>query len=274
SIDPEALVGGLTLKDNGNGTATIAGVPPLPGEFSCVKADQGTTRPCAIFATNSLGTVQQTFTINLASAPTASVAPPVGATFSAGVYNQVLLTSTGATTPVSWSFFPDANAPWLSLHDNGTGTAVLSGIPPLGTVGTFSPAAVPSALGSFGIAPVFPVTVVSRALFTSPNTATFTVGTVGAFGVAANLGTIDLDNALPRGLSFTSGNPASITGVPAAGTGGQYIVTLTDDSGAGETATQSLILNVNEAPQIRSANTATMFVGTPGSFAVTTVGYP
>ena len=276
SIDPEALVGGLTFKDNGNGTATIAGVPPVPGAFECSKIDlsTGTSRPCAIFATNSQGTVKQTFTINLDSAPTASVAPPIGATFTAGVYNQVLLTSTGATTPVSWTFFPDANAPWLSLHDNGTGSAVLSGTPPLGTTGTFSPAAVPTAFGSRGIAPVYPVTVVSSARFTSPNSATFTVGTSGSFAVAANLGTIDLDNPVPKGLSFTSGNPARITGVPAAGTGGQYIVTLTDEAGAGETATQSLLLNVNEAPQIRSANTATMFVGMPGSFAVTTVGYP
>ena len=39
SIDPEALVNGLTFTDNGNGTATISGVAPLPGEFKCVKVD-------------------------------------------------------------------------------------------------------------------------------------------------------------------------------------------------------------------------------------------
>ena len=276
SIDPEALVDGLTFTDNGNGTATIAGVPPLPGEFQCSKIDlsTGTSRPCAIFATNSQGTVQQPFTINLASAPTASVAPPIGATFTAGVYNQVLLTATGATTPVSWTFFPDPNAPWLSLQDNGTGTAQLKGTPPLGTTGMFSPGAVPTALGSRGIGPVFPITVVSAAQFTSPNTTTFTVGTAGSFAVTANIGTIESDGSLPTGLSFTSGNPAGISGVPAVGTGGQYVITLTDDVGGGETATQSLILNVNEAPKIKSGTTATMFVGTPGSFAVTTTGYP
>ena len=37
---------------------------------------------------------------------------------------------------------------------------------------------------------------------------------------------------------------------------------------------QSLTLNVYEAPNVTSAKTATMFVGMPGSFAVTTTGYP
>ena len=276
SIDPEALVNGLTFTDNGNGTATISGVAPLPGEFKCVKVDlsTGTTRPCGIVASNTQGTIEQPFTFNLASSPTASVVPPIGATFTAGVENLVPLTSTGAMTPVSWAFFPDPSAPWLSLHDTGTGTAVLRGTPPPGTTGTFFPGAVPTALGSRGIAPVYPVTVVNTAVFTSPNTATFTVGSLGSFTVSANTGTINLDDqTLPRGLTFVAGNPASITGVAAAGTGGQYTVTLTDDA-AGESATQSLTLNVNEAPQLTSANTATMFVGMPGSFAVTTTGFP
>ena len=56
--------------------------------------------------------------------------------------------------------------------------------------------------------------------------------------------------------------------------GGQYTVALTDDAGGGESATQSLTLNVYEAPNVTSAKTATMFVGMPGSFAVTTTGYP
>ena len=66
--------------------------------------------------------------------------------------------------------------------------------------------------------------------------------------------------------------PAAITGVPAVGTGGQYVVTLTA-SDTNRTAMQSLVLNVDEGPQITSANTANMFVGTPASFTVTTTGF-
>ena len=42
-------------------------------------------------------------------------------------------------------------------------------------------------------------------------------------------------------------------------------------NGQNVTATQNLLLNVNEAPKITSA---TMFVGMPGMFAVTAAGSP
>jgi hypothetical protein len=117
-------------------------------------------------------------------------------------------------------------------------------------------------------------------LFTNPNTATFTVGTPGAFGISANTGTISSSSVLPNGLLFlsesTPGCPqclATISGSAVAGMGGQYGITLNDDGGSVGTATQSLTLNVNEGPKITSA-VATMFAGLPGSFAVTTTGSP
>jgi hypothetical protein len=125
------------------------------------------------------------------------------------------------------------------------------------------------------------INVVGRTLFTNPNTATFTVGTSAAFGISANTGTISSSSALPPGLSFFSGSTlgclprlASISGSPAAGTGGQYAITLNDDAGTAGTATQTLTLNVNEAPKITSPAIATMFAGVPGSVAVTTTGFP
>src|SRR5262249_37538713 len=60
----------------------------------------------------------------------------------------------------------------------------------------------------------------------------------------------------------------------AIGTGGQYTLTANDDAGPLGSASQTLTLNVNEAPQITSKNTANMFVGMPGLFAVTTTGFP
>jgi hypothetical protein len=77
-----------------------------------------------------------------------------------------------------------------------------------------------------------------------------------------------------HGLSFTSGSPAIISGVPATGSGGQYTLALTDDAGSAGTASQSVVLNVYEGPAITSANEATFVAGTPGTFEVTTTGYP
>jgi hypothetical protein len=263
---------GLGFQDNGNGTATISGVVPFPQSSICIGGPQN----CGISATNSQGTVYQYIQINMANPPLAVLLPPTSATFIAGAANQTLLHSTGAITPVTWGFQQDpfAPAPWLSLHDNGNGTALLEGTPPVGTTGTFNPYIGPGATGSLQEIFPFPVTVENIPVFTSPNTAVFTVGTSGSFDVSINQGTVSLVNSLPTGLSFTSGNSPAISGTPATGTGGQYTVTLTDDAGSAGSATQALTLNVYEAPQITSPDTATFFTGMPGSFAVTTTGFP
>jgi hypothetical protein len=282
SVDPAFTLFsqlGLTLHDNGNGTAIISGTPSTPGEYQCISS--GTSDPCGLVATNSQGTDHQALKISLASAPVAGIPGcPVGgtcspgATFTAGVPNEVLLPSAGAATPVSWGFVSSPPPPsWVTLIDNGNGSAILRGTPPSGTSDTFLLYIVPRAVGTIAIAANYPLTVVNRPVFTTPNTATFTAEHSGSFSVSASTGTIALGSALPTGLSFTSGNPAAISGTPAAGTGGQYTVTLTSTD-TGDPAQQSLILNVNEGPQITSVPTATMFVGMPGSFNVTTTGFP
>jgi hypothetical protein len=67
---------------------------------------------------------------------------------------------------------------------------------------------------------------------------------------------------------------AQFSGNPAPGTGGQYQVQLASDAGGNLKGSQTLTLNINEAPKITSAGTATFIAGTPGSFAVTTTGFP
>jgi hypothetical protein len=116
---------------------------------------------------------------------------------------------------------------------------------------------------------------VNTPLFRSPNIATFTVGSPGSFAISANEGTISLIGPLPpNGLLFTGGNPAGITGTPAPGSGGQYQLTLKDFVRGQVSVYQSLTLNDNEAPAITNSNKATFATGFPGSFVVTTTGFP
>jgi hypothetical protein len=233
---------------------------------------------CGVVASNFEGTVIQAFLINLAPAPPASLGLPTQATFIAGAKNSVLLTSTGAITRVAWKF--RSGTPWLTLVDNGNGTAILQGIPPAGTSGTFTTDVAPIAVGSTAsLGPVFspfPVKVVNEPTFVSSNIAAFTVGAPGSFAISASEGNIALVGTLPHGLSFAGGNPARITGTAAAGTGGQYQydMTLTDPLRTPVTIYQSLKLNVYEAPTIISPSKATFPTGLPGSFAVTTTGFP
>ena len=283
---------GLTLTDNHNGTGIISGIySGTPGSIACTNVDRktGQTLPCGIVATNSQGHVEQQMTLNMVGAPAATipgcnaigVCSP-GVSLVAGIPYRALLTATGAITPVSWSFFQGQSpAPWLQLKDNGDGTALLTGTPPVGTTGTLTAPIVPFAAGSFGTVDNFPVTVVNVPEFTTSNTATFTVGTSGAFGISANTGTISTGATLPNGLSFFQGSTpgclsclASISGTPAAGTGGQYAVTLNDDAGTAGTTTQSVTVNVNEGPGFSSPNLAVLFAGQQATFNVTTTGFP
>ena len=72
--------------------------------------------------------------------------------------------------------------------------------------------------------------------------------------------------ALPAGVTFAdNGNgTATLSGTPAAGTGGTYDVTFTATNGIGANAAQAFTLTVNEPPIITSANTATFLLNTAG----------
>ena len=82
--------------------------------------------------------------------------------------------------------------------------------------------------------------------------------------------------ALPAGVTFVdNGNgTGTLSGTPAAGTGGTYALTFTASNGVGAPAVQSFTLTVSGAPTFTSANNTTFTVGSAGTFTVTTVGSP
>ncbi|MGH7224122.1 MAG: beta strand repeat-containing protein, partial [Gemmataceae bacterium] len=114
---------------------------------------------------------------------------------------------------------------------------------------------------------------------TSGNSTTFTVGTAGSFTVTATgviTPSLTESGALPSGVTFVDNGDgtATLSGTPAAGTGGVYSLTITASNGTSPDATQTFTLTDDEAPAITSANSTTFTVGTAGSFTVTTSGYP
>jgi hypothetical protein len=285
TVDPGVLVSGLSFKDNGNGTATISGI--VPGGVShhrCLIFNGG---DCGIRASNSQGRVIQGFSITMNPAPRASLSEPTSATFIWGAPNSVTLTSSGASTPVSWELERGTAPAWLHFTDNGDGTAKLFGTPPKHAVGKHEPVVSPIAFGSgpFVFFVKYPIHVVDIPVFLSSPTAAFTVGSFGSFTASVNQGKIGLVGTLPTGLSFSppgtldclslnNPNAACITGTPAAGTTGQYNVVLTDDAGSLGSISQPLTINVYQSPAITSSNMATFITGTPSTFAVTTTGFP
>jgi hypothetical protein len=280
TLDPTGYdLSGLTFTDHHDGTGTLSGT--YTGAF--LQQICGTDSICGGFiASNSQGSAKQTFELDMAYSPAAVLALPTQANFHAGVANSVLLTSSGAQTPVSWNFQPDPNAPWLTLTDNKDGTATLSGTPPAFIGGNFSPALSPYALGS-GVrtTAAFPVNVSEAPVIVSPNVANFFVGSRSSFDILDNVqGTFTANNSLPNGLSLIHGSTLQcpmclsfIGGAPAAGTGGQYNVVLTDTALTGSTS-QNLLLNVFDVPGFSSPNIVTLWAGQPASFDVNMTGFP
>ena len=271
TLDPIVNLGGLVFRDNGNGTATISGTTQHGFGFL------GCSVPCGIRATNGVESVLQEFRVSMNEPPTAYLAAPVEAQFTAGLENRFKVRATNNLTPIQyWRFSTPDDAPWLRLEPSSfeAGTATLVGTPPAGTSGRFTFGLSPVAVGTLGLNQTFTLDVRSGPVFSSPNTTTFTVGTASDFAITANVGTIGIVGALPRGLAFSGGASARISGTPAAGFGGLYPVTLTNNAGALGNATQGLLVKVLEGAAIKSDSSATFVAGTPGSFAVTTTGYP
>jgi hypothetical protein len=110
---------------------------------------------------------------------------------------------------------------------------------------------------------------------TSAASNTFIAGTSGSFTVTASgspTPTFSETGALPSGVTLASSGVLS--GTPAAGTGGNYPITITASNGVGTNATQSFTLTVHQSPAITSGSSATFTAGSAGSFTVTASGYP
>jgi uncharacterized repeat protein (TIGR01451 family) len=120
----------------------------------------------------------------------------------------------------------------------------------------------------------------SAPAITSANNPTFKVGTTGAFsvittGVPSGPGmSITATGALPSGVAFLNNNngTATLSGTPNSN--GIYHITITASNGTPPNATQNFTLTVVQAPAITSADNTTFQENMPGSFTVTTTGFP
>ncbi|GAB3250494.1 putative Ig domain-containing protein [Kineosporia babensis] len=255
------LPNGITVTDNGNGTATLSGTPA---------AGTGGSYPLLLTATNALGTTTQAFTLNVSGAPAFTSEASTQA--SAG---------TAFTYTVKTSGFPAAtisrsgNLPsGVTLTPGTDGTAVLAG--KTSSTGTF-PLTL-TATNSAGTATqAFTLTVTKAPVITSSATATAMVGlaftkAITTTGSPTPAVTVE---GLPAGLTFTANTNGggTISGRPAAGSGGSHKVTVTANN-TGGTTTQTLTITVRQSPAFTSANNTTATRGTAFTFPVTTSGYP
>ena len=259
------LPSGLQFTAGSNGTATISGTPA---------AGTGKTYTVALKATNSVGsatqklvlTVDEGAAITSAASKSATVGKTVSFKVTSSGFPTAALTESGAL-PTGVQFTAGS-----------AGTATITGTPAAGTAGTYDVTITATNGVGSAATQAFVLTVNQVPAFTSPATATATVGTQGTIDLSAAglpTPTISTSTILPSGLQFTAGSngTATISGTPAAGTGKTYTVALKATNSVGS-ATQKLVLTVDEGAAITSAASKSATVGKTVSFKVTSSGFP
>jgi hypothetical protein len=262
-----ALPAGVSLTDNGGGTATLAGTP-APGTNGIYNV--------TVEASNGVSPVSlQAFTLTVDVSPTIPSAN--SATFiegSAGIFTVV---STGRPTAALTESGHLPNG--VSFADNNDGTATLAGTPAAGTHGVYHF----TITANNGVAPnatqAFTLTVDVAPGITSGDQATFTERKAGSFlFTSTGLPTASLreSGALPSGVSFTDDGDgtAILAGTAAPGTHGVFNITIQAFNGVNPDATQAFTLTVNQIPIFLSPGSASFTKGSLGRFTVDAVGDP
>jgi hypothetical protein len=228
-----SLPSGVTFHDNGNGSGTLGGTPASGGTF-----------PITFVANNGVGTAaSQSFTLMVNQAP--AITSANSTTFNAGSAGSFTLTTTGSPAPALSE--SGALPSGVTFHDNGNGTATLSGTTSaagsyLVTVtannGVGSPATQGFTLIVGGAAPTI----------TTANNVTFTVAATSSFTIAATgnpTPTISESGALPSGITFQSNSNGTGTLSGTTTAAGTYSLTFTASNGVGTSATQNFTLTVS-----------------------------
>ncbi len=227
----------VTLTDNGDGTATIAGSPPA--------AEIG-SYPITLNADNGVGSVQtQSFTLNVVGAPSISSANHT--TFTVGSPGTFTVTTGGTPNP---AIEKDGTLPsGVSFFDNADGTATLSGTPGAGTAGTYPLTFTASNGVGSDAHQDFTLTVEQPPQITSANNDTFESGESETFTVTTTgdptPALAQTDGSLPTGVSFTENGDGTAT---IAGTttdpDGDYVIEITASNGVSPDAVQTFTLTV------------------------------
>ncbi|MFC5676808.1 beta strand repeat-containing protein [Aeromicrobium endophyticum] len=259
----------LTVTDNGDGTATLAGTAP--------KGSGGTLTVDLRAANGFSPAATQTFTLTVNELP--SITSADGATFAAGKADSFTVT-TSAGYPTARTLAKTGSLPkGVTFTDNGDGTATLAGTPDAGTGGSY-PLTLTATSAAGSRQQSFTLSVTESPTITSDDQATFAAGESGSFDVTTAGGyptSVALTaSGVPSWATFTDNGDgtASLTGKPAASDSGAASVVVTADNGSAPPTKQTLTVSVTTVPTFTSEDSAKLTVGTEGSFTITATGYP
>jgi len=258
---------GVTFLDNGDGTASLSGTPG---------SGSATSYTLTVTAHNGVGPdAQQSFVLHVDRAT--AVTSAAATTFVVDLPSTFTVTTTGA--PSASLTRTGALPTGVTFLDNGDGTGTLSGTPAAGTATSYPLTF--SAHNGVGADAVqsFVLTVHQAAAISSAASARFVVGSPGSFPVTSTgdpVPALTEVGALPPGVTFVDNGDgtASLAGTPGAGSATSYTVTITAHNGVGSDAQQPFILHVDRPASITIGAAPIFTAGTPGTFTVTSTGWP
>ena len=262
---PAPTVQWFVSTDGGQTYTEIPNATDPSYTFTPTLSDDGNLYQAAF--TNSVGVVGSTpVALTVGTAPTFTSANATE--FSAGGGTQSFpVTVAGHPVP---SITATGLPAWLSLSGS-----TLTGEPPAGSGGLYSFTLHASNTFGTDITQNFTLTVTEAPEFTSQDAMSTSVGTTVSFPITTGpaypaLTGLNEDGALPDGLSFVDNGDGTglISGIPLAGSGGVYPVTITTVGGSADTV-QHLTVTVEEAPTFTSPADAQFTRGVHGTFTVT-----
>jgi PKD repeat protein len=223
---------GVTFTENGDGTATISGVPAAGGSY-----------PILITAASLAGSASQWLTVTVGQ-PVLITSAPAAATTAGTAMTPFTVTTTGFPVPALTK--TGALPAGVTFTDNGDGTATISGVPKATLGGTYT-VTITARNDQGTVTQTFTLTLNQAPAITSRASTTFTAGDTGTVTVTTRgfpAPTLTQTGALPLGVTFTdNGNgTATISGIPAAG--GSYPVLITAANPFGS-ASQSFTLKIS-----------------------------
>lgn len=273
TLSAGTLPAGMTLVNNGNGTATLSGTPT-----SAVGAV-----PLQFTATSTSGSATQNFTLTvnnfltITSVPTVTCTVGIACSFTVTARGTNTVTANSEVVHVSLSSGSLPSA--LSFVDNnvcaasGDGpcvdTGTLSGVPATGTGGSYAlqftatdGTADADAVQGFTLIVNEAPTIISVNNITCIEAVTNCDFDVVATGYP--LPVLSLSGALPAALDSLAGinTTFSVFGVANAGTAGAYPLNFTANNGVAPNATQSFALTIVTAANAATVHTDILGTGT------------
>jgi sugar lactone lactonase YvrE len=259
-------------------TATILGTLPSGLSFDTATGnfvgspDPGTggLYPLTLVLHNGIGP-DATKQFNMRVDEPAAFTNPPSTTFTVGAAGSFTCTLLGYPAPTLSEY---GDLPSGVTFDPSSG--ILGGTPAAGTAGRYSIEFFAKNSSGSEAAQPFTLIVSQAPAITSADSAAFTVGAIGSFEITTTgfpVSTLSEVGRLPGGVHFYADQRA-LYGLPVAGTGGSYPITITASNGTGSDATQSFTLLVNQAPSFSSAANTSFAAGSAGTFTVTATGFP